>query len=359
MKFSIISFILTDDCNFRCAYCFQTKSRTYISSSTIEKSARFFYPYLTPVASVVFFGGEPLMAMDNIKRTVDIFDSLKRVQPKEISYYITTNGSLITPEILQFFDRYKFELMLSFDGFTQETARCADSFERCRNLIREIPKYPGIHFCTNSVFTPENVNTLSATLISIIEDGVNDTLLSISPYHPWGETQLSTLEEQLNVLVDYLTRYFKVHGIIPVRSFRPSSVPKPVDHRFVCTAGNDRINVDPLGNIWGCHLFYDLVKERKDIEDANGYLFGHIDDFIANHQDLYPKAMEYYSDLRQDCFFASEKFCFTCEEVEHCGVCPVNAAYTTHLIGKIPPHICLLNKIQYLAKIRLHNLIKA
>ncbi len=346
MKLSNLSFILTDDCNFRCSYCFQTKDKKYMNPASVEKAARFFYPYLDSKSSIIFFGGEPLLSFDNIQHAVALFSQLNQVENKEISYYLTTNGSLVTPAILHYFDQHKFDLMLSFDGFSQESARHPDSLDSCRRLIEAVKNYPGIHFSTNSVFDHETVSTLSDSLQSIIEAGVTELLLSLSSIQPWSEAQLHTLEEQLEKLTAYMLDYYRQHRIIPVTAFQP----RVKSGRFVCVAGHNRMNIDPEEGLWGCHLFYDLLKERKESDDFKGYSFGKLDDFILHHETIYPKVMEYYADLRQERFFTEEKFCFICKDVDTCSTCPVNAAYNTDMIGKIPLLLCRQNKIQHRVK---------
>ena len=70
MKFSQLAFIVTDDCNYNCFDCPQTKENSYMKRSTIEKAGEFFYPFLDEDAYIVFYGGEPLLAFDNIKYAV-------------------------------------------------------------------------------------------------------------------------------------------------------------------------------------------------------------------------------------------------------------------------------------------------
>lgn len=348
MKLNTLSLIITDDCNFRCAYCFQTKDKKYLAPETLTKGIRFFYPYFEAGVNIIFFGGEPLLAFEHVRQAVSLLAQLNSQGDKSFTYHLTTNGSLLTPEMLHYFAEHGFLLMLSFDGFSQNTTRHPDSLENCRKLLQEIKHYPQLHFSTNSVFDHQTVAHLAESLVSIWESGVSETLLSISSYQTWTEDQLQVLTEQYGILIKYLLQYYQEKGIIPIPSFRPNSESK--SERFVCSAGADRMNIDPEGNIWGCHLFYDLLKERKNSEDYMGYCFGSLEDFMAAPETLYKRAMQYYNDLRQEYFFTEEKLCFTCQDLNTCRICPVNAAYNTDLIGKIPPHLCRLMHIQHEAK---------
>lgn len=106
------------------------------------------------------------------------------------------------------------------------------------------------------------------------------------------------------------------------------------------------MSVTPEGKVWGCSLFHDYFKTREDDSRYRDYSFGTLTDFIANHESRYPEVLANYSDLRQDYFQVEGTFCFLCEEMEGCMVCPVNAAYSSGSIGKISCNKCRLIKIQ-------------
>ena len=67
--------------------------------------------------SISFFGGEPLLSFELIKKIVDYIESY--YSDYLVHYMITTNGTLITKEIAEFMEENKFDIMISIDG-TQE-----------------------------------------------------------------------------------------------------------------------------------------------------------------------------------------------------------------------------------------------
>jgi hypothetical protein len=62
--------------------------------------------------------------------------------------------------------------------------------------------------------------------------------------------------------------------------------------------------------------------------------------------------MANYSELRLDLFQVKKEegekmdFCFLCQYVDGCVVCPVNAAYSTESMGVVSCRTCELKKIQ-------------
>ncbi|MCP5050907.1 MAG: radical SAM protein [bacterium] len=353
MKFVQLAFIVTDACNFRCTYCMQEKESKYMKHATIDKALRFFYPYLDDEAYIVFFGGEPLMAVAAIKHGVALAEEIDRRGQKNLNFSITTNGSLLDEELLDYFDRHRFSMLLSFDGHAQDSGRKTGSYDPVSLQVRRIctGAYPGIEFSTNSVFTPATVHTLFSSLRSIVEAGVPRIKFSIAPNIPWDDGVLETLEHQMTQLTDFLVSYYKRHGSIPMGDY-PNPAPAPPSKSkkglscFNCVAGRKRMSVSPEEDVWGCAAFHDYLKYRRDSDDFETYSFGRLDDFIKEHDAIYPRVAGNHDPLRQDCFFTGKQSCFLCNAVRDCDVCPVSVAYATSFIGEMPDWTCRLNGIQ-------------
>ena len=65
---------------------------------------------------VDFFGGEPLMAMDTVKKTVEYARSLEKEHDKVFRFTITTNGVLLSDENIEYINREMSNVVLSIDG---------------------------------------------------------------------------------------------------------------------------------------------------------------------------------------------------------------------------------------------------
>lgn len=113
--------VLTEQCNLRCAECFVTKNQDNLrtmTAETLERVIRQSVAYgATDHIIYHFFGGEPLIRFDYIKRAVEILEEAvahsHMVQP---FYTITTNLTLLKDEILSFFAKYDFKVGVSVDG---------------------------------------------------------------------------------------------------------------------------------------------------------------------------------------------------------------------------------------------------
>ncbi|MDE5423193.1 radical SAM protein [Ancylomarina sp. DW003] len=84
----------TMDCNLACFYCFEdnNKSKSYMSTSTIDAVVDYIKSFGEQPVYIIWFGGEPLMAM---KEILEINDKLK-YNGVTFNSSMITNGTLLT-----------------------------------------------------------------------------------------------------------------------------------------------------------------------------------------------------------------------------------------------------------------------
>ncbi len=90
----------TEQCNFRCVYCYERFSNPMMSHLTVSKIKEFVSENLSlhDKLTVAWFGGEPMLAMDIIDDLSHFFIKMCKKQRKPYFSMMTTNGSLLTPE---------------------------------------------------------------------------------------------------------------------------------------------------------------------------------------------------------------------------------------------------------------------
>jgi len=175
-----------------------------------------------------------------------------------------------------------------------------------------------------------------------MELGAHNIRLSLSVIKPWNQTSLQILENEMIKLSKIILHHHKREGNIPVINFR-DDLGKGV---FSCAAGMDRLAVTPEGKIWGCYLFPDYFEGKKNSPEYQKFCFGSLDDFTANHENIYPRISSNYAQLSMDNFSTPEMSCFLCSELKNCVICPVNAAFSGVSLGKIPHYACHIQKIK-------------
>lgn len=342
MKLSSLGLIITDDCNFDCIYCYKARSKNSMEYSTVHRFLTFFLPKLKKKYYINFSGGEPLLHFNLIKKTVSFLDSENKKSKKKNGYSITTNGSLITEEVIQFFDKHRFSVELSFDGLAQKVSREKQSYEKIVSNIKELMNQPHIDLEINSVFTPETVDYFSESIQSHMALGVPNIRFCLSILEPWSQASLRAYEKESTKLREILLTHYKRTGQLPVINFREDQA-KGI---FYCSAGKDRLIITPDEKIWGCFLIPEYFHGRESSVDYEKYFFGTLDDFIENHRTLYPQISSNYARLSMDHFSTSKMECFLCPELEDCAVCPINASFCGSPLEKIPDYACEIQKME-------------
>ena len=112
-----LDLIITTQCNGECLYCYQNREYFGHTSPLMDKtSADRILDYLTlnydKIANVNFFGGEPIL---NFKIMKYLTENL-RDEFSVSSLSITSNATLIDDEIIDFLDKFNFNIILSIDG---------------------------------------------------------------------------------------------------------------------------------------------------------------------------------------------------------------------------------------------------
>jgi len=351
----------------------QKKEKKTMEHTTIKTAVDFFYPFLKDdKVFISFYGGEPLLAYDKIEYALRLLQEKNKTGSKNIEFALTTNGSLLTDEMLDFFDRQRFGLMLSFDGLAQDKGRKKGTMEQMVQVIKRIRAHPGIDFEINSVFTPITINSLTESVRFMMELDKSEMTVNFSILEEWNPPYLEALRTELKRLGDFLLSYYKEKGTIPVKNFQAPGTLVEADTAkefkrgiFRCNAGKDRLALTPEGKLWGCYVFHDYFKTRENHPEYRDYYFGALAEFIDNHQTRYPEVLANYAELRQDLFQVKEEesdkkdFCFLCSYVDGCVVCPVNAAYSSESMGVIACLTCEIKKIQRDAQTAFHEQLQS
>jgi uncharacterized protein len=127
---------ITHGCNLRCRYCiFSGEYAHYRAHSSaamrfpVAKAAIDYYwqlqkrTYLPGKSNFInFYGGEPLLRFKFIKQCVDYARSLED-EDVQFVFGLTTNGTLVTEDKVDFFLQQQFNLVFSLDGPRSEHDR--------------------------------------------------------------------------------------------------------------------------------------------------------------------------------------------------------------------------------------------
>ena len=118
---SLAYIIPTNICNLCCKYCFigelNDKQVQYISNETLENTIDKLYQenkkFKIKKTTIIFYGAEPLIALNQIKYACDYCQTKYK---GFFDFAIVTNGTLITEDIIEMFKKYNFTVGISLDG---------------------------------------------------------------------------------------------------------------------------------------------------------------------------------------------------------------------------------------------------
>lgn len=114
---------VAQDCNLRCRYCYAEggsygKTVRLLDPETARKAVRLLVEDSRDQEKVtlILFGGEPLLNMVAIKAAVEEVEALTAESGKQVFISLTTNGTLLTPEIADYIRKHRIAVSVSMDG---------------------------------------------------------------------------------------------------------------------------------------------------------------------------------------------------------------------------------------------------
>lgn len=278
--------ILGDGCNLSCRYCIQHGIERNQIKTDINLDVLKWIDYEAELCNgaldVCFFGGEPLLYFDAIKRFVTYHKA------QNLRYHLITNGKALTREMVDFFNSHNVYLTVSWDGENVKDTRGYDVFDEkngkkdllfalddlCVTGVVSSKNYPydmlkamqkiddeyyrihRFHINVNTDFI-FGCNLPDRTLADIdykkLDAQVRDILREYDKFVKGGEAS--------PCIVQWMTRYLDIYlSYMSDPSFRP-----------YCQNGKRILNVDLKGNLYLCHNTREIIGtiySRRDRYDA-------------------------------------------------------------------------------------------
>ena len=268
---------IAHDCNLRCEYCFASKGdfgtgRELMSLDTAKAAIDFLIKASENRHNleVDFFGGEPLMNFEVVKKTVEYAKSQEKKYGKNFRFTITTNGLLLTDDKIDFINENMDNVVLSLDGRKEinDRLRVTKSGDGSYDII--VPKYQklvkerkklGKDYYVRGTFTRYNFD-FTKDVLHMNELGFDQ--LSIEPVVSDKNLDYSIKEDDLDrVFKEYETlakeiinqrkngNYFNFFHFMLDLNQGPCAIKRLKG----CGCGNEYISVTPNGDIFPCHQF--------------------------------------------------------------------------------------------------------
>ncbi len=263
---------VSHDCNLRCRYCFAstgdfgTGKRMTMSFETAKRAIDFVVERSGKRRNleVDFFGGEPLMAMDTVKKMVEYARSIEKEKDKNFRFTITTNGVLLDDDIIDYVNREMSNVVLSLDGRKEvnDHMRPTPNGQGSYDVI--VPKFQKLvagrgtkDYYIRGTFTRENLD-FAADVLHFADLGFKH--LSVEPVvseadKPWAlrEEDVAAIEAEYEKLAAALRERPEVNFF----HFNVDLAQGPcvIKRLRGCGAGCEYVAITPDGDIYPCHQF--------------------------------------------------------------------------------------------------------
>jgi uncharacterized protein len=357
---------LNHACNLACEYCYadgRTSDEgghakgayggpvTYMRRQVIEQAATIFMRTAPGErVSVIFFGGEPLLSEPRFLEAVDIVNDAAEEYGKTVQYSMTTNGTMLTDDILTCLKENSFRVAVSIDG-RKET------HDRQRPTARGTGSYDlavaGLARLTNSGI-PAAVrmtafrgreglaeNHLSLATLPALATTFQFSFYGDDARRPMEKEESDALfEHYLDVARGVLrgepgaTKLGAVADVVAGIIFKRK-------RQFQCSAGRQFWAVAASGDVYPCHRFVGM----------GGYKIGNVmsHDFQFGSLKLFEENAVQNRVVKSD----GSNNCRLCYAHNTCGGgCAQIAAANSGRIGELPPFYCQDTRLRVQAVVR-------
>ncbi len=269
-------------CNLNCSYCFASQGKYHgeraLMSFEVGKQALDFLMANSGSRrnlEVDFFGGEPLMNFDVVKRLVAYARSVEKEHGKNFRFTLTTNGMLIDDDVIDFANREMSNVVLSLDGRKEVHDRFRvdyagrGSYDRIVPLFRKLVQArENRNYYMRGTFTHYNPDFLE-DIRTMLDLGFTE--LSMEPVvckaddpSALTEEDLPVVERQYEELAKLMIRRRREGRPFTFYHYMIDLKGGPCVYKRVsgCGSGTEYMAVTPWGDLYPCHQFVGEEKFR-------------------------------------------------------------------------------------------------
>ena len=333
-------------CNLNCSYCFASQGKYHgeraLMSFEVGKRALDFLVENSGARrnlEVDFFGGEPLMNFDVVKKLVEYARSIEKEKGKNFRFTLTTNGVLVDDDVIEFANREMSNVVLSLDGRKEVHDRYRVDYAGNGSWEKIVPKFQkfvkareGKNYYMRGTFTHANPDFLE-DIKTMLDLGFSE--LSMEPVVAAADDPAALTEEDKPVVMKQYEDLAKLmlerdkqgkpftfyHYMLDLKG-------GPCIYKRIsgCGSGTEYMAVTPWGDLYPCHQF--VGEEKFRLGDIwNGVQNSTIQNEFAS------------------CNVYAREDCRSCWAKLYCsGGCAANAYHSTGSVRGIYKYGCELFK---------------
>ena len=258
---------LTNRCNLKCKYCFVKPGNERMTREVAFQAIKFGMEDNKP-SGLLFYGGEPLLEKELIYDIVAHTQKIKEDTGHIFYYKITTNGTLLDEEFLQFSKEIDMSIGFSHDGPAQDDNRLFHNGDGSFDILEEkIPlllKYQP-YAVGMSVVDPMTVHKAASTIQFLYDKGFRYITMNINddPEAKWTKKHIDVLEQEYKKMAEMYLEWTRRE-----EKFYLS----PFDRKIMSHLEGDKYNenrrlmnraqpsVAPDGKLYACSMYVNYPK---------------------------------------------------------------------------------------------------
>ena len=343
-KLNLIQIELTGYCNMNCKHCrAKNEPKIYFDKQNYNLVMELIKKESGNNFRLTLSGGEPFLHKN-------ILEYIKIAKSNNISsLVVTTNGSLVKKDHLEFIDNLNFDnfiIQVSLDSITEkihdEFRGYNGAFKMCDNLLDNIKDYPNINSSIRMTITESTIHQMEEMVLYAISKKCK--IIGFGSIIPFGKAEDCSMslnkDTKLKFLNEVVRLNLKYKNDIDVVTEDPLKSNVKNSPWYICddcncdevifggcTAGIDSLNIQSNGIITPCSMIQEVILDLNQCKT--------LDDLIKQYQN---------SKLVKRLF--ERKFsgkCGQCKKRYLCGGCRASAkGRTNDLFGT--DESCWLNE---------------
>ncbi|MCP4611698.1 MAG: radical SAM protein [Planctomycetes bacterium] len=258
MKFTTA---ITRQCNLRCRYCYISRDNREIDDETANKAVDFAIEQLArkELLDFGFFGGEPLLNFPRLRHIVQYLRDRQQEIGFDLVMGLTSNGVVLTPEMLEFMASERIGLCISLDGpeevYYQQRGIDGRNgvFQKVvENLRRASEILPRVKI--NAVYGPDTLDCLPDSVRFLAEFG-QPVYLNMDIVTPWTSESLEAIDDTFKEIGRIYLDRFRQDGLFELHPLEDSLLVAAFggcSRKNRCTLGVGELAVDVTGEIYPC-----------------------------------------------------------------------------------------------------------
>ncbi|MEG0579850.1 MAG: thioether cross-link-forming SCIFF peptide maturase, partial [Niameybacter sp.] len=294
------------DCNLKCKYCFAGEGEYHgdrgMMTLEVGKAAIDFLAKNSAHRKnieVDFFGGEPLMNFEVVKGVVEYARSIEAQTGKNFRFTMTTNGVLLSDEIIDYLNEHMYNVVLSLDGrpevndHMRPTANGKGSYDVIMPKFKKlVEKRGGKQYYIRGTFTHHNTD-FASDVLHMADQGFDE--VSVEPVVAPADMDYALQEGDMEMICseyerlakEMLRRHKEEGKCFNFFHFMVDLTGGPCVHKRLagCGSGSEYLAATPTGELYPCHQFVGMPEfkmgdvwegvvnheQRKKFEKCNVY----------------------------------------------------------------------------------------